>query len=61
MINRANVNVPAGRFILGDIMSVEFPPSCFEAAVAFCSIFHLPREASGTPEERHPLIFARKG
>ncbi len=25
-------------------MSVEFPPSSFDAAVAFYSVFHLPRE-----------------
>jgi len=52
MISRAHVNVPEGRFILRDIMSVEFPPSCFDAAVAFYSIFHLPRE-------EHPCLFQR--
>ena len=44
MIQRARSNLPQGRFIHGDIMSVEFPPSSFDAAVAFYSVFHLPRE-----------------
>ena len=44
MIRRARANVPKGSFIHRDIMSVEFPPSSFNAAVAFYSVFHLPRE-----------------
>ena len=44
MIQRARANVPQGSFTQGDIMSVEFPPSSFDAAVAFYSVFHLPRE-----------------
>ncbi|MCZ6866679.1 MAG: class I SAM-dependent methyltransferase [Chloroflexi bacterium] len=44
MIRRARVNVPQGNFIHNDIMSVEFPPSSFNGAVAFYSVFHLPRE-----------------
>ena len=52
MINRARVSVPEGTFILGDIMSVEFPPYYFDAAVAYYSIFHLPRE-------EHPELIRR--
>ena len=52
MINRARVNVPEGKFIFEDIMSVEFPPSHFDAVVAYYSIFHLPRE-------EHPELIRR--
>ena len=52
MIQRARANVPTGSFIQGDIMSVEFPLSSFDGAVAFYSIFHLPRE-------EHPELFRR--
>lgn len=52
MISCARVNVPQATFIEGDIMSVEFPPSNFDAAVAFYSIFHLPRE-------EHPELLRR--
>jgi len=52
MISRARVNVPQATFIEGDIMSVEFLPSHFDAAVAFYSIFHLPRE-------EHPELLRR--
>lgn len=47
MISRARMNVPTGRFIHRGIMSVDFPQSHFDAAVAFYSIFHLPREEHG--------------
>jgi cyclopropane fatty-acyl-phospholipid synthase-like methyltransferase len=47
MVDRARVNVPEARFIHGDIMSVRFPPSHFDAVVAFYSVFHLPREEHG--------------
>jgi SAM-dependent methyltransferase len=43
-IRRAKLNVPAGNFIHGDIMSANFTPASFDAVVAFYSIFHLPRE-----------------
>jgi cyclopropane fatty-acyl-phospholipid synthase-like methyltransferase len=43
-IRRAQMNVPEGTFIHGDIMSVTFPHANFDAAVAFYTIFHLPRE-----------------
>ena len=52
MIQRARANVPKASFIHGDIMSVEFPPSSFNGAVAFYSVFHLPREV-------HPELFRR--
>ncbi len=44
MVRRARRNVPKGRFICADIMSVSLAPSSFDAVVAFYSIFHLPRE-----------------
>jgi len=49
-IRRARRNIPEGTFIQGDIMSVNFLPASFDAAVAFYSIFHLPRE-------EHPDLF----
>lgn len=52
MVNRARVNVPYATFTPGDIMSLEFPPSYFDAAVAFYLIFHLPRE-------EHPELLHR--
>ncbi|HEY32599.1 MAG TPA: methyltransferase domain-containing protein [Dehalococcoidia bacterium] len=52
MISRARANVPQATFIKGDIMSVELPPSHLDAAVAFYSIFHLPRE-------EHPELLRR--
>ena len=52
MIELARTNVPDGRFILGDIMSLEFEPSTFDAATAFYSIFHIPREEHATLFER---------
>ena len=52
MIKRARANVPNGRLIHGDIMSVEFSPSSFNGAVAFYSVFHIPRE-------EHPELFRR--
>jgi len=52
MVSRAMVNVPEATFILGDIMSVEFPPYHFDAVVAYYTIFHLPRE-------EHPELIRR--
>ena len=43
MIQRAQRNVPTGDFMCADIMSAAFPPANFNAAVAFYSVFHLPR------------------
>ena len=51
-IRRARANVPAGVFIEGDIMAQDFPPAHFDAAVAYYSLFHLPRE-------EHPEFFRR--
>ena len=44
MLERAKANVPGATFIHGDIMSVEFQSSHFDAVTAFYSIFNLPRE-----------------
>ena len=44
MIRRAQQNVPTGDFMCVDVMSATFPPSSFDAVVAFYSVFHLPRE-----------------
>ncbi|MCH7737278.1 MAG: class I SAM-dependent methyltransferase [Chloroflexi bacterium] len=44
MIKQAKANVPNGKFIQGDVMSIEFPRSSFNSAVAFYSVFHLPRQ-----------------
>lgn len=52
MISLARANVPAGRFVRADVMSAEFTPSTFDAATAFYSIFHVPRE-------EHPTLFRR--
>lgn len=52
MIELARANVPAGRFIRADIMSVAFEPSIFDAVTAFYSIFHLPRS-------EHQALFRR--
>jgi SAM-dependent methyltransferase len=43
-IRRARANAPAGEFIEGDIMALDFAPASFDAAVAYYSLFHLPRE-----------------
>lgn len=51
-IRRAQLNVPLGTFIQGDIMSVTFPSASFDAIVAFYTIFHLPRE-------EHPELLRR--
>ncbi|MBE9523481.1 MAG: class I SAM-dependent methyltransferase [Chloroflexi bacterium] len=52
MIDRARINVPQGIFMHADIMSAEFPPSHFDAVVAYYSIVHLPRE-------EHQALFHR--
>lgn len=43
MIHMARRYVPAGDFICADVASISFDPSSFDAVVAICSIFHLPR------------------
>ena len=52
MVLRARTNVPGANFIHGDITSVEYPDSSFDAVVAFYSVFHLPRE-------EHAVLFSR--
>jgi SAM-dependent methyltransferase len=51
-IRRARRNVPAGAFLVSDIMGVDFPPTSFDAVVSFYTIFHLPRA-------EHPELFRR--
>lgn len=51
-IRRAQLNVPTGTFIQGDVMSMTFPSASFDAAVALYTIFHLPRE-------EHPELLRR--
>ena len=43
MVSLARRNVLAGHFLCDDITSINFDPSSFDAVVAICSIFHLPR------------------
>ena len=43
-IDRARRNVPNARFVCADMADVELPPSSFDAAVAFYSIIHVPRD-----------------
>ena len=43
-IRLARENVPQGRFIEADLMTVDLPAAAFDAAVAYYSLFHLPRE-----------------
>ena len=52
MIRQAQAKVPGVNFVHGDIASVEFADSSFDAAAAFYSIFHLPRE-------EHTVLFRR--
>jgi SAM-dependent methyltransferase len=44
MLDLAEVAVPDGQFILGDILDVELESDSFDAAVAMFVLFHLPRE-----------------
>jgi cyclopropane fatty-acyl-phospholipid synthase-like methyltransferase len=43
-IRRARASVRGAEFIEADLMALSFPEGSFDAAVAFYSIFHLPRE-----------------
>ena len=52
MVRLARRNVPAGNFICADVTSISFNPSSFDAVVAICPIFHLPRG-------EHPEFFRR--
>jgi cyclopropane fatty-acyl-phospholipid synthase-like methyltransferase len=40
----AKTNAPLAQFIHGDMTQLDFPPSTFDAVVAFYSFFHIPRE-----------------
>ena len=51
-LRRAKQHVPTATFILGDMLTIAFPPSHFDAVVAFYSIFH-------TPREEHAHLFRR--
>ncbi len=51
-LKRARANVPAATFIQADVMTVDLPHAAFHAAVAYYSLFHLPRE-------EHPAFFRR--
>ena len=42
-IELAGRNVPAARFIQGDMTTLDFAPASFDAAVASYSLFHVPR------------------
>jgi 2-polyprenyl-3-methyl-5-hydroxy-6-metoxy-1,4-benzoquinol methylase len=44
MIELARANVPAGRFLLGDVLEEEFEAESFDAVVAMYMLFHVPRE-----------------
>lgn len=51
-IRLAQLHVPHAIFIQGDMLTVAFPSSSFDAVVAFYSIFH-------TPREEHAQLFQR--
>lgn len=42
-IELARANVPTARFINADIVTVDFPPASFDAAVGSYSFIHVPR------------------
>ena len=52
MVRLARRNVPAGEFKCADITSIDFDRSSFDAVVAICSLFHLPRD-------EQPALFQR--
>ena len=41
-IERARALVPQARFVCADMTTVEFEPGCFDAVVAFYSVFNVP-------------------
>jgi cyclopropane fatty-acyl-phospholipid synthase-like methyltransferase len=51
-IERAASGVPDGRFIHADMTAIDFPVASFDAACAFYSITHVPRE-------EHAALFKR--
>ncbi|MBD3161847.1 MAG: methyltransferase domain-containing protein [Candidatus Eisenbacteria bacterium] len=44
MIELARARLPAGRFLLADVLEAEFEAESFDAAVAMYMLFHVPRE-----------------
>jgi predicted TPR repeat methyltransferase len=46
-VELARKHVPEATFIRGDMLSLRYEPSSFDAVVAFYSIFHLPKEEQG--------------
>jgi SAM-dependent methyltransferase len=50
----ARENVPSAGFIVGDVSALSLPAGSFDAAIAFYSISHIPRE-------RHPDLLRRIG
>lgn len=51
-VDEARTNVPAGTFICGDILEVEFAARHFDAVVCFYSIDHIPRRQHATVLKR---------
>ncbi|MFL5731964.1 MAG: class I SAM-dependent methyltransferase, partial [Chloroflexia bacterium] len=43
-LDLARQHAPAATFLKADMAALDFPPSTFDAVVAFYSIIHLPRE-----------------
>ncbi|HEY4123733.1 MAG TPA: methyltransferase domain-containing protein [Rhizomicrobium sp.] len=46
-ISLARKHAPAATFFCADMISLEFPATCFDAVCAFYAITHLPREEHG--------------
>ena len=40
----AKRNVPTGKFICDDIMTISFPEETYDAVVSFYTVFHIPKE-----------------
>ncbi|MDY6818700.1 MAG: class I SAM-dependent methyltransferase [Halobacteriales archaeon] len=47
-VRLARQNVPEGRFVQGDLTALPYHPAQFDAAVAFYSVIHVPRDRHGT-------------
>ena len=44
-IEAARVAVPAARFLVADMLEVDFPPASLDAAIALYSLIHVPNAA----------------